>query len=397
MPRPVPSHEELIKRFRSKHGMRYLYSKVIYQGAHKKVEIICRKKEHGSFFQTPAHHAIGTKCPKCAIQENTISQTSNTRIFVKRAKSIHQKKYKYHLTKYVTARKKVTIFCPIHKEFLQTPSKHLQGQGCNLCGIASMVLKQSMDKKEFISRAKVVHQNLYSYKNTSYESFHKKVLIICKNHGEYYQTPATHLGGGGCKKCAVASLSNLRRRSKDEIIQKFNEVHENFYDYSKIEYRNYHSKVEIICPIHSSFLASSANHIAGKGCPKCFIKTEGRIASFLKTKMVIWRQFNIQNKYYDFLLPQFNLIIERDGEQHYREISLFSRNIKDYLKRQRANDKLKTKLAKEAGFKIARMPYWLTKQEEEIEIENILAGKPTYPDVPDLKQENTRPKPTKNF
>jgi hypothetical protein len=54
-------------------------------------------------------------------------------------------------------------------------------------------------------------------------------------------------------------------------------------------------------------------------------------------------------------------------------------------------------MAKDAGFKIARIPYWLTKKEEEIEIENILAGKPTYPEVPDLKQEKTRPKPKKNF
>ena len=41
--------------------------------------------------------------------------------------------------------------------------------------------------------------------------------------------------------------------------------------------------------------------------------------------------------------------------------------------------------AKKEGYKIARIPYWLTKKEEEIEIDNILAGKPTYPDVPDLK------------
>jgi len=34
---------------------------------------------------------------------------------------------------------------------------------------------------------------------------------------------------------------------------------------------------------------------------------------------------------------------------------------------------------------------------ELIEIENILAGKPTYPDVPDLKQEKTKPKPKNNL
>ena len=57
------------------------------------------------------------------------------------------------------------------------------------------------------------------------------------------------------------------------------------------------------------------------------------------------------------------------------------------------NDKVKTKLAKEAGLKIARIPYWLTQEEEEIEIENILDGKPSYPDVPDLKQAETKPLP----
>ena len=31
------------------------------------------------------------------------------------------------------------------------------------------------------------------------------------------------------------------------------------------------------------------------------------------------------------------------------------------------------------------------------EIKNILAGKPSYPDVPDLQQEKTKPKPVKNL
>lgn len=28
----------------------------------------------------------------------------------------------------------VTIICPIHGEFQQKPYKHLQGQGCPICG-----------------------------------------------------------------------------------------------------------------------------------------------------------------------------------------------------------------------------------------------------------------------
>ena len=108
---------------------------------------------------------------------------------------------------------------------------------------------------------------------------------------------------------------------------------------------------------------------------------------------IVYREYAIGNKRYDFFLPEYNLLIERDGEQHYRDVDLFSGGDKNYLNKQKKNDKLKTKLAKKEGFKIARIPYWLNKKEEEIEIENILAGKPTYPDIPDLKQAKTKPKP----
>ena len=92
------------------------------------------------------------------------------------------------------------------------------------------------------------------------------------------------------------------------------------------------------------------------------------------------------------------MLIERDGEQHYRNnVKLFKDWQEDYLKKQQENDAYKTKLAKDNGFKIARLPYWLTAEEEEIEIEHILAGKPTYPDVPDLAQENTKPRPKVNL
>ena len=162
-------------------------------------------------------------------------------------------------------------------------------------------------------------------------------------------------------------------------------------------YKNGTSKVIISCTLHGDFLQLPQKHLAGQGCPKCQYKGEGRLAEIFKTKSIFYREFKIENKFYDFYLPEYNLLIERDGQQHYSEERNFSKlvkmNPKDYLKEQQKNDKLKTKLAKKEGYKIARIPYWLNKEEEEIEIDNILAGKPTYPDVPDLKQEKTKPRP----
>tara|TARA_B100001989_G_C24103872_1_gene253020 strand:- start:105 stop:485 length:381 start_codon:yes stop_codon:yes gene_type:complete len=124
-------------------------------------------------------------------------------------------------------------------------------------------------------------------------------------------------------------------------------------------------------------------------------KAEGKLADYLNKLYIVHRRFWIGRKEYDFFLPDFNLIIERDGEQHYKENNLFSRGKRDYLLKQQKNDLLKTQLAKKKGYKIARIPYWLTDKEVKREVDNIISGKPSYPDVPNLDHERSKPKPPK--
>lgn len=55
-----------------------------------------------------------------------------------------------------------------------------------------------------------------------------------------------------------------------EFIQKANKVHNSFYDYSKTEYINSATKIEVTCPIHGNFTITPNNHISKKsGCSKC--------------------------------------------------------------------------------------------------------------------------------
>ena len=63
------------------------------------------------------------------------------------------------------------------------------------------------------------------------------------------------------------------------------------------------------------------------------------------------------------------------------------------LAEQQKIDKKKTQLAKKHGFKIARIPYWLNDNEVKLEINNILIGEPSYPEIPDLKQSKSKPSP----
>ena len=104
---------------------------------------------------------------------------------------------------------------------------------------------------------------------------------------------------------------------------------------------------------------------------------------------VVHRNYRINNRYFDFYLPEYDLIIERDGEQHYYK---FIKNWSS-IEENHQNDIEKTNLAKSKGHKIRRIPFWLSEEDERKEIQNILKGQPTYPDVPDLEQAKTKPLP----
>tara|TARA_B110000879_G_scaffold209302_1_gene296687 strand:+ start:95 stop:1117 length:1023 start_codon:yes stop_codon:yes gene_type:complete len=332
-------------------------------------------------------------------------------IFIKRCKEKHDNKYDYSLVDYVNTKTKVEIICKKHGKFLQIPEIHLRGGGCQKCahikvGRARSIKKNPSIQKErtrvYISKANKIHNNLYSYGKVTQvpsELTKEKILITCRKHGDFYQLPASHIRGAGCPKCAILQRAELKRNHN--FIGDAIAVHGDAYDYSEVEYINNITEVKIICPKHGAFRQRPTLHISKRnGCPKCIYKGEGRISEYLQKKHIIYREYSIKRKRYDFMIPKLNLIIERDGQQHYGDKG-WSKSIGlsalEYTKQQQANDKLKTKLANEAGFMVARIPYWLTKKEEQIEIENILAGKPTYPDVPDLKQDKTKPRPKSNL
>ena len=61
----------------------------------------------------------------------------------------------------------------------------------------------------------------------------------------------------------------------NEFIEKSIKIHENKFDYSKVEYFGTHTKVCIICPEHGEFYQTPSNHLSGKECLKCSYKKRG--------------------------------------------------------------------------------------------------------------------------
>jgi len=193
-----------------------------------------------------------------------------TEEFVKKAKMIHEEKYDYSLVEYKNNRTKVKIICPIHGVFEQTPGSHLRGRGCIRCGIIKNGNNKRKTIKEFIIDAKSIHDDKYDYSLVEYKNSGTKVKIICPVHGIFEQRPRDHLSKKcGCPECGTIRTAYHKRLTMEKFIKKAKMIHGDKYDYSLVVYKNYGTKVKIICPVHGIFKQTPDHHLKGSGCSKC--------------------------------------------------------------------------------------------------------------------------------
>jgi ssDNA-binding Zn-finger/Zn-ribbon topoisomerase 1 len=172
------------------------------------MDIIC--PIHGLFSQKPGKHLAGHECHKCSVEYLIYlsSLKKKTKVnFVKEANLIHNNKYNYDLVIYTDFRSKVEIVCYVHGSFWQSPSHHLDGEGCPKCSSIARGRKRLLGIEKFIELANEVHNNYYDYSESIYMSAKTKIKIICPVHGVFEQTPDSHLSGSrgtgaGCPKCS---------------------------------------------------------------------------------------------------------------------------------------------------------------------------------------------------
>ena len=276
--------------------------------------------------------------------------------FIEKSNIIHDNRYDYSKVSYINMKTKIEIICSIHGSFLQTPSNHLYcKQGCPNC--ANNIQSTT---EEFIIKSNSIHNNLYNYSKVNYINNHTKVEIICDTHGSFFQNPQNHIHSKqGCKLCSGNILLSTL-----QIIEKSNSVHNNLYDYSKVNYINNNTTIEIICKTHGIFSQLPTNHIYKKaGCPHCKnSKGANIIRDYLINNNIEFYQeksFNdCKSKYvlrFDFYLPKYNLCLEFDGEQHFKPILYFGGD-KDFLKIVE-RDLIKTKYCSDNNIELLRISY----------------------------------------
>ena len=279
-----------------------------------------------------------------------------TKEFIINANKIHGDKYDYSVLKYSGNKNKVNIICTKHGVFIQTPTRHLNGDGCPSCngGVLS-------NKEEFKKKAHKIHGDKYDYSKVNYYNSKTHVNINCLKHGKFKQAPNNHLLGQGCPKCGIEK----KFLTTKEFIKKAKQIHGNTYDYSKVNYIKNTEKVKIICSIHGEFEQIAGTHIRknGRGCPTCSeSKGEKKIRVFFENNNINFEQQktfgkckNKRELFFDFYVPSKKLVIEFDGEQHYKPNNYFG-GIKTFKYIQN-NDKIKENFLKENKIDLMRIRY----------------------------------------
>lgn len=194
--RGIKTVEDFVAAARRVHGDRYTYDQVcMWRNMGKdRVTIVC--PDHGPFQQIVVLHLDGRGCKHCTLSAGTRRYTKET--WVRSAENVHGQWYDYSKVLYVDGHTHVTIICPEHGEFQQTPACHLKGHsGCEECKF----LIHTLSNSEFIKKATEVHAGKYTYEKTEYSTSYEDVLITCPHHGDFYQCAKTHLEGRGCSNC----------------------------------------------------------------------------------------------------------------------------------------------------------------------------------------------------
>lgn len=227
-----------------------------YINTHSKIDVVCDK---GHKTQPVVKNlSKGHGCRICSYDTIASKQTKSKISLIDEFRNIHGDRYDYSKFNYIRNRIPSTIICPEHGEFEQSATSHLRGNGCPSCSG-----NRRLTNIDFVKKAKEIHTIPYNYELVEYENSHKKVKILCPKHGEFEQTPNSHLSGKGCPKCKQSVGENL--------IERF-------------------------------LIRNNINYIPQKKFSNC-------------------RYINVL--LFDFYLPDYNTCIEFNGIQHYKPIEVF--------------------------------------------------------------------------
>lgn len=244
-----------------------------------------------------------------------------------------------------------------------TPNNFKRGKRCKYCRNTSMFYTQEQFEKKVLESSKGRLKVTSAYKGIS-----NPITVECQLHHTYrtMKNAREALTGICCSECSRYNKSKSQSKSSSRFIKELKQVHPTIKCLG--EYYNTHTKLEFLCLICNNKFKTEPNSILRiSGCPFCSKhnkpKGEQTIIDWLNTHKEIKYEYQkefpgmkyIRQQRCDFYFPKLKLVIEYDGDQHYRPIKFFG-GISSFNK-QKELDKAKEDYLIKHGIKVVRITY----------------------------------------
>lgn len=333
-----------------------------YVNAKTKIECHCSTCGN-DWITSPDSLNQGCGCPKCASKKSSERQAKTHEQFIQELYEVNPNIEIQ--SQYINARTKIHCKCLVDGfEWDATPDNLLRGTGCPVCS------GTYLNKDILSNRLKIISPEITivgDYINNT-----TPILCYCNKHNEYFTSSPSSLSKGqiGCKKCQYEKASDSAKYTQEQFEDKF-------YDYFGDEYIVIDKYIDaktsikikcIKCDTEFSIIPNNA-FSRGINCPTChksrsMPKGEERIFDYLSKNNIIFIHghefddlFGVNDGHlsYDFYLPTENLLIEYNGEQHYRSVEYFGGEEK--FKIQQEHDLRKYNYANLHNYNLLIIPY----------------------------------------
>ena len=269
-------------------------------------------------------------------------------------------------TSYIDCKHKLKFVCKIHNDKIQEKTLDdiiTQNGRCKYCyydtigdrcRISDDVLNDLCVQKNLIYVDRFVKNQ---------ETYIHYICPIHKNK-EKQEISLTHLKNkvAGCPYCFGWYKNTI------DFINEIKSIH----PYITIvgEYNGSESHIDCECMICGHKWSPVARSLKnGEGCPSCKMsKGEKRIKLFLDQNNI---SYIYQNKFdtcrdkfplpFDFYLPEYNLVVEYDGEQHFHPVDFANKGLlwaEKMFQQIIHHDNIKNEYCYTNGIKILRIPYF---------------------------------------
>ena len=333
--KPRLTHKErFLKKARAMYPD-YDFSRVEYKDRETYIIVVC--PVHGEFKIRPRTLLVGEKgqkphgCWKCNNLIPPYERKPALESFKRRIHELYGDKYTFVWSDFNNRQSMIRFICKEHGEQRRSVTGLLDGKGCAYCN-------GKFYPPDWIKNARAVHGEKYEYdESRPPRVVSDHIRFKCPTHGWQETRYDCHvLQGCGCALCAGVQNKLPAEERKQIWIKKCRERFPGKFSYRNVVYVNNDTPVKIYCKEHHiTFETTPDTHLRGSGaCPLC-TKSVGEVEIFkwlsehaipFETQKVIPNENMFCKRHYltvDFYLPDLNLIIEMNGEQHYQYVEHF--------------------------------------------------------------------------